>query len=321
MKTAIVIPNWNGAEVIGDCLRSLHKQTLPADIIVVDNGSSDGSIELIERDFPLVKLIKLAHNTGFTGGVNRGLAHALKQDYEAVALFNNDAVADSHWLERLAGVMQEHPGAGVVTGKLMLNDRQHIDSTGECYSIWGLPFPRGRGQADKGQYDKPQAVFGATGGASLYRTSTLRLIGTFDNKYFAYLEDVDLSWRARLAGWEVYYQPEAVAYHKVGTTSAKLGNFRRYHFIKNFHLTYLKDMPGWLFWLYLPLAFLTSLRLFAGCVLRGQPWTFIKAYAVAVWLIPHCLRGRYKIQHRRQVPLRVINSMLYFGWPPKPPKT
>src|SRR5690606_37865555 len=148
-KIFIVIPNWNGADLISDALKSLEKQSFQADIIVVDNGSKDESVNIITADFPGVTLIRLPDNTGFAGGVNAGIKYALEKGADAVALFNNDAVADPDWLKNLFETMNTDEKIGIVSCKQLRSDKTHIDSTGDFYSVWGMPFPRGRNQVDK----------------------------------------------------------------------------------------------------------------------------------------------------------------------------
>lgn len=320
MKTniAVVIPNWNGKQYLKNCVDSLMGQSIKANIIVVDNGSVDGSNEYVEQNYPQIKLIKLTSNHGFTGGVNVGIKEAIKTNQEFVALFNNDAIADKNWLEDLVTAMGDHKKVGIVTGKFMRNDKKHLDSTGDFLTTRGLPFPRGRNEVDKGQYDNSNYVFGATGGASLYRVRMLKQIGLFDEKFFAYFEDVDISFRAQLAGWKVYYEPKAIAYHEVGGTSSKLGSFSRYHSTKNFHLLFLKNMPGILFWKYFPLAVLQSFRMAVGSIIHGQYFTHLRGYCAAVVLVPHCLKERKKIQKNRKVSTTYIDSILVHGRAPKP---
>lgn len=321
MKTnvVVVIPNWNGADFIAPCLKSLEKQTLHARIVVVDNGSVDDSIQIIESEFPKVHLIKLDHNTGFTGGVNVGISYALEQGAEAVALFNNDATAEKDWLENLVKAASEHPEAGIITGKFMRMDKKHIDSTGDFYSIWAMPFPRGRNQLDTGQYDTAEFVFGASGGASLYRASMLKEIGLFDEKFFAYLEDVDISFRAQLAGWKVWYQPRAIAYHRVGATSSKLGSFSRYHFTKNFYMVYAKNMPVKLYWKYGPQFIIQAGRMLITSILKGGGWAYIRGFVRAFANTPHLIRERSRIQKSQTVNDKYIDSILYKNRPPKIP--
>lgn len=316
-SVSIVIPNWNGQEVISACLKSLQNQTVKAHLIVVDNGSTDGSVEIISKQFPEVEVVKLAKNIGFAGGVNAGIKLALEHGHEFVALFNNDAVAEPNWLSELLSGAQKHLKAGIITGKFMRMDKKHFDSTGDYYSTWGMPFPRGRNQLDTGQYDKSEYVFGASGGASLYRCSMLKQVGLFDESFFAYFEDVDLSFRAQLAGWKIRYQPSAVAYHHVGKTSSKLGSFARYHSIKNFVLLYTKNMPGWLYWKYLPLFWTQLLRMKLGAIRDKQFGAYVKGVFGSLRLMPRALRCRHSIQHSAKLKSSDIDQMLHHGRPPK----
>lgn len=322
MKTNIyiVIPNWNGEEYISNCLEALIGQAQSSNIVVVDNGSVDKSVSIIKNRFPEVTLLDFKNNAGFAGGVNRGIKYAIKSGAEYIALLNNDAVADKNWLKNLVEVAEKHKTVGIVTGKLMRDDKQTIDSTGETLRVNGMPHPRGRNEIDKGQYEKSNYVFGATGGASLYRVEMLKQIGLFDEKFFAYFEDVDISFRAQLAGWKVYYEPKAIAYHKVGGTSSKLGPFSRYHSTKNFHILFLKNMPGAIFWKYFPLAVLQSFRMAVGSIIHRQYLTHIKGYFAAVLLIPHAIKERRKIQKNRKVSTKYIDSILVRGRAPKPNK-
>lgn len=309
----VVIPNWNGKEWIGNCLRSLTKQTLQASIVVVDNGSKDGSAEYIKQYFPNVVLIERDKNYGFTGGVNAGIEYALKHNAKYVALFNNDAVASTTWLAKLVATMERQPHTGIVTGKFMHIDKKHIDSTGEFIRKNGMPYSRGRGEVDKGQYDTAGFVFAATGGASLYRAEMLKQIGLFDNDYFAYFEDVDISFRAQLRGWHVYYQPEAVAHHHIGKTSSKLGSFRRYHSVKNYILLYNKNMPGMLYWKYKPLFVLQLVRMKLGALRDQEFGAYIKAFWKGTILMPSTLLKRRTIQRHRTIPANYIMQFIGKG--------
>src|SRR3990167_8624780 len=162
MKVSVVIPNWNGRELLGDCLSSLRAQTQKCQVIVVDNGSTDNSVEYIKNEFPEVEIIQLDKNYGFTGGVNPGIKKAMLGDAQFVALLNNDAQADKNWLASLLKTANNYPKAGIVASKIMRADREHLDSTVEVYTIWGLSFPRGRNEVDKGQYDNQRVIFGAS---------------------------------------------------------------------------------------------------------------------------------------------------------------
>jgi len=323
MNTAnvtVVIPNWNGMDLLGRCLDSLVAQNLKSNVIVVDNGSTDGSKEYIKKTYPMVRLIELDKNHGFAGGVNAGIGAALKDDATYIALLNNDAVADKAWLEQLVKTAGHAPKAGIVTSKILRSDKKHLDSTGDFYSIWGLPFPRGRNELDHGQYDHQTEIFGASGGASLYSAGMLEQIGLFDESFFAYFEDVDISFRAQLAGWKVQYQPKAVVYHEVGATSSKMGSFSLYHSSKNFMLLYAKNMPLKLYLKYLPFFMLQLCRWFITSLLRGKIVGFLKGLLVAIGLTPHIIKQRHYIQKSRTVSVPYIDSMLYHHRPPRPSK-
>ncbi|MEO8784745.1 MAG: glycosyltransferase family 2 protein [Candidatus Saccharimonadales bacterium] len=313
-----VIPNWNGKDLLGQCLDSLLAQSHPVEVIVIDNGSTDGSTKFLTTNYPTVVSIQNDRNYGFTGGVNPGLQLALDEGADYVALFNNDAVAAPDWLQELVQTAQKHPKAGIITGKFMRLDKKHLDSTGDFYSIYGLPLPRGRNQLDKGQYDAQTVVFGATGGASLYRCDMLREIGLFDQDFFAYFEDVDISFRAQLAGWTVRFEPKALAYHHVGATSSHLGTFSLYHSSKNFSLLYARDMPAALFFKYLPLFWYQWFRWLATSTLRGHLWTYLKGNLRALSLLPQTIRMRRRTQSSRKVSVQYIDDLLYRARPPKP---
>ncbi|MEI7674505.1 MAG: glycosyltransferase family 2 protein [bacterium] len=319
-KVFVVIPNWNGIDYLDACLKSILNQSIRLSIVVVDNGSIDGSAELLEKKYQQVDLIRLAENTGFTGGVNAGINRALSQKADYVALFNNDAVADKKWAENLLKAAIDNPGSGIVTGKFLRIEGERIDSTGEQYSTRGLPFSRGRNQLENGQYDNQVDVFGATGGASLYSAKMLKEVGLFDQSFFAYFEDVDISFRSQLMGWKVTYEPSAIAYHHIGATSSKLGDFSRYHSAKNFILCYTKNMPGQLYFKYLPLFLMQLMRWSISSLLKGKTMPFLKGLFSAVWLLPNAFIQRHFIQSNRKVSIAYIDSILYHHRPPRPPK-
>ena len=317
-SVSVVIPNWNGLDEIENCLDSLKNQTLKHHVIVVDNGSVDGSTELIEKKYPHVQLFKLPKNRGFAGGVNVGIQESMRRNDEFVALFNNDAVADKDWLKNLRLGFGDSKAA-IVTGKMLKTTAKTIDSTGEFMTTWGMPGPRGRGEKDEGQYDKVEEVFGASGGASMYRISLFKKIGLFDETFFAYFEDVDISFRARLAGYKIVYVPGAIVHHKIGATSSKLGSFVRYHSLKNFELLYYKNMPGRLFFKYFPLKNLQFLRMSAGALRDGEIWAVIKAWVMIVLLLPSTTLKHFKIQNDRVVQSKEIDKILLHQMPGRQP--
>ncbi len=319
---AVVIPNWNGDDFLAQCLTSLAKQSYrDFDTIVVDNGSVDGSKKILAEQFPDVRVIELDRNYGFAGGVNRGIQPAIDEGYWAIALFNNDAVAHEHWLAELVKGLEGDDKVGFVTSRFLSLNGKTVDSTGDFYSIWGLPFPRDRGEPSPTEPGQPQPVFGASGGASLYRAGLFRQIGLFDEDFFAYFEDIDLSFRARLAGWQALYIPTAVVYHHIGGTSSRVSGLARFHSTKNMYFVYTKNMPGKLYWKYLGLFWLGMSLVGFNSLRTGQIKPQLKAWAVALVMFPKMLAKRRHIQAKRTVSIEEIDQLLYHALPPTQIKT
>ncbi|MBI2591897.1 glycosyltransferase family 2 protein [Candidatus Saccharibacteria bacterium] len=317
MRVSVVIPNWNGEQELPACLDALLAQSLtPEEIIVVDNGSTDGSKELLYGQYPQVTVIPLPFNTGFASGVNVGLRYSSSAGYDYTALLNNDAVADKNWLKSLVDIMYSNPRAGIVTSKMINDTGEYLDSTGELYTVWGLPYPRGRREANTGKYDGQKEVFGASGGASLYRHKMLAEIGFFDEDFFAYYEDVDISFRAQLAGWKVLHEPNAKVHHHIGATSGRVRGFTTYHTMKNLPWLAIKNVPKGLLHKVLPRLFLAYSLFLGRALARGQSWTALKGSGRMWWLLPKKLVQRYKIQKNRKVSPRYINSILTHDLPP-----
>lgn len=315
-RISVIVPSWNGMDSLGACLDSLLNQSLAAKIIVVENASTDGSLEFLHDNYPSVEILEQTKNLGFAGGVNAGIRRAVEQGDQFVALFNNDAVADKNWLAKLAEYLDKSPECGIAASKILSSVGEKIDSTGECYTNWGLPFPRGRGEGDGTQYDKQTEVFGASGGASLYRVKMLEEIGLFDEDFFAYYEDVDLSFRAQLAGWKVSYVPGSIVYHETGTTSSKIKGFTTYQTMKNLPVLLWKNVPrrylftiGWRF-------FLAHSLFFGRAVSGGLWWPALKGDAVGTYLLVKKSGERRRIQSSKKVSDEYIWQMLVHDLPP-----
>jgi GT2 family glycosyltransferase len=312
----VVIPNWNGADCLGACLDSLRQQTLKPHVIVVDNGSVDGSLALIKEQYPEVELIEHSYNKGFAGGVNPGFQRAIDLGLKYVAALNNDAVVDPAWLQQLVTYLDHHDRYGIATCKLLTEDGKRLDSTGEGYTTWGLAYPRGRHEQQLDSYDNQIEIFAASGGASLYRVKTLEEVGLFDEDFFAYYEDVDLSFRAQLAGWKIAYAPAAVAYHQIGTTSSKIKDFAVYQTMKNLPLLLAKNLPqrylwrvGWRF-------MLARVLFFGRAVSRGQGWAALKGDARGTYLLFGASAKRRHIQATKKVSDEYIWSIMTHDLPP-----
>jgi len=227
-KVSIIIVNWNGKKYLSDCLTSVLNQTYPNyEIILVDNGSNDGSIEFVREKYPEVKITKLDKNYGFAKGNNIGMKEALKdKDVKYIALLNNDTKVDKNWLSELVKVVASDEKIGICTSKILRMDKLTIDSTGHVLRL-GMLADRGRNKIDRGQYDDKLDIFGACAAACLYKREMLEEIGLFDESFFAYYEDAELSWRAYKNGWKARYVPTSVVYHKGGGTSKKNKEFER----------------------------------------------------------------------------------------------
>ena len=222
-SAAVVIPCWNGRRWLDGCLECVLAQSRPPDeIIVVDNGSEDGSPDHVREHFPGVQVLELGRNTGFAGAANAGL-RAAASDF--VALVNTDVRLEPDWLERACAALDAAPKAASVATKMLdLGDRSLIYDTGDILRRDGACEQRGRFERDTGRYDVPGEVFSACAGAALYRRAALQAAGGFDERLGTYLEDVELGLRLRLAGWRCRWEPRAVARHAGGGSSAALAH-------------------------------------------------------------------------------------------------
>jgi GT2 family glycosyltransferase len=238
---SVVIPNWNGAHHLPTCLDSLRKQTYPhLEVILVDNGSTDGSQDLVTENYSEVRLLALDSNLGLTGANNAGFRSARG---EILISLNNDTEATPHFAEALVAALEDHLEAGMAAAKMLLFDqRDRIHSAGDGYGVDGVPFNRGVWERDEGQFDEPGWVFGGCGGAVAYRRAMLDDVGLFDESFFMYCEDVDLNWRAQLAGWKCWYVPDAVVHHKLSATGG--GSIASYYTGRNTLWVIAKDYPG-----------------------------------------------------------------------------
>lgn len=238
-----IVLNWNNRQTIAHCLDSLLKQTYPAqEIILVDNGSTDGSLEEIRKQYEgKIRIITHPVNLGFAAGVNSGI-DAAKGRY--IALLNSDAYVEEAWLERMVSKMALSDETGMCACKIYLTDRDHIlDNTGEVIYRDGLNRPRGRLQKDTGQYDASEDVLCPSGCAALYRRRMLERIGSFDSRYFAYGEDLDVGLRGRLAGYRAVYAPEAIAHHALSGSTGDVSPLKAYYVERNRLWTGIKCFP------------------------------------------------------------------------------
>lgn len=315
-KPVVVIPNLNGGEDLLVAVKSLTEQSLAAHIIVVDNASTDDSVELLEKKYPDVEIIRHTKNRGYAGGVNPGFRRAIELGVNYVAPFNDDAVADKRWLKQLVEHLDAHPKLGAVAAKVLTADGERLDSTGDYYTNWGLPYPRGRRRYDNRQYDGQTDIFAASGAASLYRVSALKQVGLLDENFFAYYEDVDLSFRLQLAGWKVAYVPTAIVYHHIGMTSGRMKGFTTYQTMKNLPLLFFKNIPRAYFWRIGWRLAIAQILFFGRAVSRGQGWSALKGATKSLYLVCKKIPERRRIQKTRKASDAYIWGMIVHDLPP-----
>lgn len=307
-RASVIIPNWNGLRLLRPCLDALRRQTVPdAEVIVVDNASTDGSVEALRREYSEVRVIALATNGGYTAGCNVGLREA---HGEVLVLLNNDTEAAPDWLEALLAGLERHPEAGMAASRIMLYDRREtLHSAGDLYRTNGLPDSRGVWQEYGPPFDVETYVFGACGGAMACRRAMLEDVGGFEQAFFMYCEDVDLNWRAQLAGWKCIYLPQAVVYHRLSATGG--GALASYYVGRNTLWVIARNYPTELLrrhWREVLAAqariAADALRSWRGTAARHRLWGQIVGLATCPrWL-------RYRRQLARRVDMQYIESIL-----------
>ena len=302
-KATVVIPNYNGRHFLKDCLDSLRKQdTGDFTVLVVDNASSDGSTEFIREHYPEVKLLVMEENLGFSGGVNAGIEAA---DTPYVILLNNDTESDPHYVKALIEAMDKDPKLFSVSPKMVqFHHRDRLDDAGDGYTVTGWGFQRGLDRdTDDPAYNKPCSVFTACAGAAIYRKAVFDETGLFDTAHFAYLEDIDIGYRARIYGYRNAYEPSAVVYHVgSGTSGSKYNDFKvRLAARNNIYLIY-KNMP-------LLQRIVNALPLYLGQVVKAGYFKkigFLETYKEGL------KEGREKRSTLKKVPFRLSHLPNYF---------
>lgn len=307
---SVVVLNYDGRHLLEVILPSLAAQThAPLEVLVVDNGSRDDSRAYLAEHWPAVRVLAIAHNVGVAAALNRGVAEA---SGEYVALLNNDLELEREWLAEMLAGLKRHPDAASVACKLRsYHDRSRLDGAGDVLNRRLVATRRGAGELDEGQYDREEEILTPTAGAALYRASALARVGSFDESFWAYFEDVDWGLRSQLAGLRSWYVPSAVAYHMGGATT---GGDRNPFYLVLHHRNRIglmvKDLP------------LSVLAGNAPAIARELAGTFVhgvknrtlplylRAWAGALRLLPGWLRSRRRIQRARSVPAARIGELL-----------
>ena len=326
---AVVVVTWNRRDLLRSCLQSLTRQQLnqPFEVVVVDNGSSDGSPEMVLQEFSdqpafRLKLIRNGDNRGFCAANNQGFAASKS---ELVALLNNDAEAEPDWLRALAGVFEDGPEIGMAASKILVyEDPRRIDKAGHLIYPDGQNRGRGSGELDAGQYDRIEEVLWPDGCAAMYRREMLDQIGGFDEDFFAYADDAELGLRARIAGWNCIYTPHAVVRHHRGATLGVRSGRRLELIERNRVLLAAKLFPWSLLWLngaYYLARLVASL--WAAARNRGEVGRYpgirgklqaalalLRGDIQALKLLPRMLRKRRQVNRIRKLSPREVKQLI-----------
>jgi GT2 family glycosyltransferase len=290
-------------------------------VLFVDNASKPEMLEQLKQYIMTdttkrVKLAQTGENGGAAGGFSAAAEWAKRLQYDYVGCLYADAVADAHWVKALLDEIHKYPDCGIVTGAMLHADGQTIDSTGDFYTYWGLPAPRGRDQPASARPTKADYVFGATGGGFIARTDLYEKIGYYDRAMFMYYEDIDFSFRAQLAGYTVRYAPDAYAYHKRGSSSSTVPGLATYQTFKNLPILFVKNVPGELWLGMYPRFVLTYTLLLGNAIVKGRGFPAVRGF-LASWLyVVHMFTERQRIQSTRSVTAEYISGLLLDKIPP-----
>ncbi len=313
LRIAVIIVNWNGGDGLRTCLECLARQERPPDrIVVVDNASADGSLVSALRAFPSVESIPLGTNVGFAAANNVALRAC--SDCDGVALLNPDAFPTPSWLACLASAAERHPGHAAFASQLRsATDEGLLDGAGDVYHVSGLVWRAGHGGPVPAP-EEPREVFSACAAAALYRRDALLEVGGFDERYFCYLEDVDLGFRLRLRGHRCLYVPDAVARHVGSGTTGRGSDFSTYHGHRNLVWTFFKDMPAALLALYLPQHVLLNVVSVLWFSARGRSRVILRAKWDAFRGLAAVFAERRRVQRERRVGARELRRSMARGW-------
>ena len=312
-RFSVIVLNYNGRAWLEPCLGALTTQSgAPSfEVLLVDNGSTDGSIDFAAARFPDLRIVDNKRNLGFAGG-NNAAARAARG--EILVFLNNDTVPASDWLARLNLAMPGAPERTLVTSRLVFLDRPGtIDSAGDGYLRAGGAFKRGH-LADAEAYATSGEVFGACGAALAIERSLFERLGGFDDDFFMVYEDVDLSYRARLAGHTCWYAADAVVRHAGSATLGTMSRAAVFHGQRNLEWTFVKNTPRGLFWRTLPLHLLYSVAGVIHYIARGQGLPALTGKAAALAGLPRVLAKRRAVQDACRVDRAAIERQLTRGW-------
>jgi GT2 family glycosyltransferase len=310
-RVAVIVVNFNGGAMLRECLAALRDQSVPAArVLVMDNGSRDSSIADARAMYPWAEYHLLNDNLGFAKANNAGIA--LVDDCEWIGLINPDAFADQGWIAAFERRAREFPDVDVFASRMLIaQDPRLVDGSGDAYRVDGLAWPRYQGGLASALPSHPEEVFAPSAGAAFYRRRVLVEVGGFCERFFCYYEDVDLGFRLRLHGCRCMTIPDAVVRHMGSAISGgKASAFSVYHAHRNFVWTFVRNMPGKFFWLYLPAHIGANLASVALFIRKGMGGVILRAKWDAVKGLPQTFNERRSIQARRAAsPRAVVDAM------------
>ena len=305
---SIIVLNYNGIRYLKPCLDSITQQTCSNfETILVDNGSTDGSVDYIKKKYPCVEILTLPKNLGFSKGMNAGIKKARG---EAIFLLNNDTVLDDGCLEFIEKAFKEYPKYLFFAPKMLnIKEKSVIDSGGIIFKDY-KSFDRGQGQKDDIFFSQEEEVFTGCGGAMVFRKEFFKKVGYFDDSFFAYYEDVDLGFQAQLKGEKCLFIPDAKVYHFRGATNILYSDYYVFHSGKNGLNCMIKNIPTKLFLKNLRRLLMNHINEIVYFTKRGQGWVILKSKIAALLELPMMLKRRWKIQNSIKVSLSDLDMML-----------
>lgn len=312
IDVSIIVVNWNGRQHLETCLSAVAaQQGVQSETILVDNGSTDGSVEFVRERFPWVRMVALPTNLGFAAGNNAGVREARGR---YVAFLNNDTAAEPTWLQALLASVDEAAGFALITSCIVyMDDPSRIDSAGDGVLRWGGAFKRHHGGPVELARESVE-VFAACGGACLMPRRVFEELGGFDEDFFLSHEDVDLSYRARLLGYRVRYAADAVVRHRGSATLGRVSESAVFHGQRNVEWMYFKNTPAWILLRTLPGHVVYDLAAAVYFARAGRFGVFVRAKAAALAGLPRVLRKRAQVQGRARVPAKDIWPLLERRW-------
>ncbi|MDO9408198.1 glycosyltransferase family 2 protein [Patulibacter sp.] len=310
-RVVVTVATFNGRHLLETFLPSVEQQTFREfRVVVVDDASSDDTVEWLTHVWPDVEIVGLEQNGGVTRAFNVGIRAAW--DGEMIGLFNNDMELAPECLQQLVDALDQYPGAGSVGAKLLnYYERDVIDGAGDLFDWAGTGTRRGHGEQDTGQYDEAREIFGACAGAALYRRTAFEQVGLFDERFYAFFEDVDWSLRAQLAGRPARYAPSAVAFHMGSATLGRgMTDFTRYQLTRNSLWILAKDYPVSALVRHSPRILYVQAAAFVVAVRGRQLRVWMRATRDAFRALPAVLRDRREVQRTRTAPLREVEEIV-----------